>query len=131
MAKSTRDLGRYLRQRGALADPAGPVKVGGEIGVAEAEPGDCPETLQGVHGAEGVSAEAPPRGRVDGTGKGVGDRVEVWADVQSVQLGVVTGVDDADDLGRIDHRLADRRAFCAAPTPPQRTAITNRLGGGT
>ena len=32
------DLGRDLGQRGALAQPAGAVQVGGQVAVAEAEP---------------------------------------------------------------------------------------------
>src|SRR5262249_9731605 len=83
-----------------------PVEVGGEVLVAEAEPGGAAVALEALHRAPGLVAQAPAPLGVDGVGQRVDDRVEVGADVQPVEVDVVADVDDGgDQLGR--HHLHD------------------------
>ena len=53
-----------------------------------------------VERGEGLAFEAPALGDVRRAGERVGDGVEVGGDVQPVELVVVAGVDDGDDLAR-------------------------------
>ncbi len=93
-----------LAQGGALAQPLGPVAVGGQVLVAEVEPGDPAEPFERLHDPPRLAGQAPPGLGVDGVGQGVHHRVQVGRDVQPVQDGVVAGVDDGGDLVR-RHRL--------------------------
>ena len=89
----------------------------------------CPPKRSSASMARKVSPVSPqPVAGFTTPDERVGDRVEVGADVQAVKLGVVAGVDDGDDLA--GSTTACRPAsILAAPTPPQRTAITDRRGG--
>ena len=60
------------------------------------------EALELLHGRPGLAGHAPAGLGVVQAGQGVGDRVEVRADVQAVQHGVVAGVDHRRECGRGD-----------------------------
>ena len=93
-------------QPGALTEPLGPIAVGGQVLVAEVEPGDPAQPAQRFHDPPALAGQAPARLGVDGVGQGVHHRVQVRSDVESVQDGVVAGVDDGRDVpgrGHLDH----------------------------
>ena len=102
------DLGRHLRQRRALVQPVGAVQVGARsrsprlnhVRRRSKPAGALAVALQRVHRLPGLAGQAPARLGVDRPGQRVGDGVEVGADVEAVQHGVVAGVDDRGDLGR-------------------------------
>ena len=96
------DLGGDLRQGGPVGQALGAVEVGGEVAVAEAEPGLASEAVEAVHHPPGLPGEAPAALVVVQPRQGVGHGVEVGADVQAVELGVVAGVDHGRDLGGRD-----------------------------
>ena len=96
------DLGGDLAQSRALPQPPGAEEVGGEVAVAEPEPGVLAVAGEGVDGGERLARQAPPGVGVLGSGEGVGDRVEVGADVEAVEPVVVGGVDDHGDVGGVD-----------------------------
>ena len=73
------------RQRGALGQALGAVQVGGEVAVAEAEPGLAAEALERLHDLPGLAGEAPAALVVVQPGQRVGHGVEVGADVQAVE----------------------------------------------
>ena len=96
-AEAIGELGGDRAQGGALRQPLGAVAVGGQVPVAEVEPGDPAEPLERLHDAPGLAGQAPPGLGVDGVGQRVDHRVEVRGDVQPVEHGVVAGVDDGGD----------------------------------
>ena len=100
------DLVGDRRQRRPFRQPGGAVEVGADIAIPQAEPTESPLAVgpQFAHGRPGLTDQAPPGVRVDHPGEGVGDRVEVGADVQSMHQRVVTGVHDGGDPGRIGYR---------------------------
>jgi hypothetical protein len=102
-AEAAGDLLGDDRQGDALAQPRGAVQVDGEVAVAEREPRLVAEAGELLRDREALVGAAPLLGRVDDLAEPVGDRVEVRADPQAVQLEVVADVDDRDDvLGRGD-----------------------------
>ncbi len=102
----------------------GAVEMGGEVLVAEAEPRLAAEAVEAVHDAPGLPGEAPAALVVVQPGQGVGHGVEVGADVQAVELGVVTGVDHGRHVCGRDARARGRAAGGRHPTPPARAVIT-------
>ena len=96
------DRGGRLAEGRAVAQQLGAEQVGGEVAVAEAEPGVGAVAGERVDGGEGLAGEAPAGLGVLGAGQGVGDGVEVGADVEAVEPVVVAGVDDDGDVGRVD-----------------------------
>jgi hypothetical protein len=74
------------------------VQVGGEVAVAEVEPGRPGVATERVHGLPGLAGQSPPAIGVDGAGERVGDGVEVGADVEPVEVEIVTDVGDGHHL---------------------------------
>ena len=122
-APSARDLGGHLRERRPRVQALRAEEVGREVLVAEPEPGGDVVARERVERGEGLAFEAPALRGVRRAGERVGDRVEVGGDVQPVELVVVAGVDDRDDLvrrhgahqsrrgnGRHRHRRREQRA---------------------
>ncbi|CAB4792022.1 unannotated protein [freshwater metagenome] len=62
----------------------GPVEVGGEVLIAEGEPGLPAELTEPAHGAPRFVFETPAPFVVVQTAQGVGDGVDVGTDGQSV-----------------------------------------------
>ena len=75
-------------------------EVGREVLVAEAEPRGHVVAGERVERRERLAFEAPALRGVRRAGERVGDGVEVGGDVQPVELVVVAGVDDGDDVAR-------------------------------
>ena len=88
-----------LAQRVARVEHLGPDDVGGEVAVAEAEPGR-PHAVrrQLVLDHEGLVGAAPALLLVDAAAEGVHHGVEVGADPQPEQRDVVAGVADDGDV---------------------------------
>ena len=84
----------------AGVQPAGAEQVRGQVAIAEAEPVLAADPGQLVHDRPALAGHAPSGLPVVHAGQGVGDRVEVGADVQAVQDHVVADVDDGRDVGR-------------------------------
>ena len=144
------DPGGGLAERGALAQQPGAEEVGGEVAVAEAEPGVLAVAGEGVDGGEGLARQAPAGVGVLGPGQRVGDRVEVGAHVEAVEPVVVGGVDDDGDVGGVDdlHEAAqepgrphtprqrcdhgvERTGRPARPTPGRAPAVVPAACPGT
>ena len=87
-----------------VGQPAGPEQMGAEIPVPQPEPGQVAgaELGQGVHGGPRLARQPPTGLGVDGPGQGVGDGVQIRADVEAVEDDVVAGIDDGGDLSGID-----------------------------
>jgi hypothetical protein len=111
-----------LAQRGPSAEPLGPVAVGGQVLITEAEPGDPAQPFERLHHPPGLAGQPPAGLGIDGIGQRVHHRVQIGSDVQPVQVGVVTGVDDGGDLAGGTTSTMPRRSR-AAPTPPASAAI--------
>ncbi len=71
---------------------------------------DAAVAFEHLHGLPGLARQAPAGLGVDGPGQGVGDGVEVGADVQAVQHEVVADVDHGGDAGRVRRPGPGRRA---------------------
>ena len=84
----------------AGAEHAGPVEMGGDVPVAQAEP-VRPGAVGGELGQDGVgvAVAAPALLLVDPPAQGVHHGVEVGRDVEAEQADVVAGVADDGDLG--------------------------------
>ena len=80
----------------------GAEEVGREVLVAEPEPRGDVVAVERVERGERLALEAPALRGVRRAGERVGDRVEVGGDVQPVELVVVGGVHDRDDVARRD-----------------------------
>ena len=98
-----RDLVGDGRQGRAGRQPAGAVEVRSEVAIAELEPGVTSVATDGRHRLPRLVPQTPAGVGIDLPGEGVGDGVDVGADVQPVQRGVVADVDDRGDLGGRDH----------------------------
>ena len=107
-----RNLGGHLRQRCPLVETVRAIQVRREVAVTQAEPrraggrGEWPHiavALQSVHRLPALAGQTPARLGVDRSREGVGDGVEVGADVEAVQHDVVTGVHDRGDVGGRGH----------------------------
>ena len=97
------DVGGDRRERLARPQPLGAVQVGGEVAVADVEPGGHAVALERAEGHEGLAREAPAGLGVVGAGERVGDGIEVGADPQPVEPVVVAGIAHDDHIARIDH----------------------------
>ena len=126
-AQAGADLARHPGQAGPLGQPQGAVDVGGQVAVAEPEPGLAAVGRQPLEAAEAVVGVAPAA-RVGDPRQHVGADVEVGADAQAVEVPVVAGVDHhrqprlALDLGEpVDH--------LGAPGPPRQGQDHGRRAG--
>ena len=125
-----RDLGGDLRERRALAPAGRAVEVGAEVAVAEVEPRGAAEPSERLHRLPRLAGQAPAPLGVDLAGERVGDRVEIGADRQAVQLDVVADVDDGGDLvGRADLHEAGQEAGCADAARDDRDHRGHPTGG--
>ena len=106
-----------LGQPGALGEPAGAAHAQREVAVAEVEPDVVAELAQAVHDVEGVAGQAPAA-LVDAVGEPEGDEVGVGGDVGAVDLDVVGGVGDDDELVRLVEQAA-RELGSAGPAREQ------------
>ena len=75
-------LGRHRAQRRAGAQPARPEQVRGQVAVAQPEPVLAAQPGQLVHDGPALAGHAPSGLAVVHAGQGVGDGVEVGADVR-------------------------------------------------
>jgi hypothetical protein len=98
-AEPAADLGGGLAQGRALGEQAGAQQVGGDVTVAEAEPGRLAEPIERAEDVPGLAGETPAALLVGEPGEGVGDGVQVGGDRQPVQAEVVTGVPDDQKVG--------------------------------
>ena len=106
-----------LGQPGALGEPAGAAHAQREVAVAEVEPDVVAELAQAVHDVEGVAGQAPAA-LVDAVGEPEGDEVGVGGDVGAVDLDVVGGVGDDDELVGLVEQAA-RELGSAGPAREQ------------
>jgi hypothetical protein len=87
-----------VRQPGARGEALRAVQADREVAVAEVEPDLLAERPELVHGVEGVVGQAPAA-LVDLVGEPKGDQVGIGADVRAIDLDVVAGVGDDDQIG--------------------------------
>jgi hypothetical protein len=101
-----------LRQGGVLDQPLGPVEVGGQVMIPEPEPSlpcgglgrsHVGVAVERVHGVPRLTGQAPSPFGIDGLGQGVGDGVDVRADVEAMEHHVIGGVHHSGDLGRSEN----------------------------
>jgi hypothetical protein len=118
-APRAHDLCGHGRERRARVQALRAKEMGGEIFVAEAEPRGHVVTRQRVERVERLAFESPALRDVRRAGEGVGDRVEVGGDVQSVKRVVVGGVDDCHDVGGRHDAHEPREKTSGAHTPGQ------------
>ena len=97
-AAPVRQLRRHRAQRRAGAQEAGPEEVRGQVAIAQAEPVLAAQPRQLVHGGPALTGDAPSGLSIVQAGQGVGDRIEVGAYGESVELHVVADVDDRGDV---------------------------------
>src|SRR5207245_11149949 len=71
-----------------------PVEMRGEVAVAKVEPRLGAEVAHRLEAAERLAREAPAAGRVEPTRERVHHGVEVGGNVETPDLGVITGVAD-------------------------------------
>ncbi len=116
-------------QRVAGLEHLGADQVGGEVPVAEAEPGRLHAVRrQLLLGVPGLVRAAPAALGVDAAAEGVHHGVQVGTDLQPVQPDVVGGVGHHGDLGACRCPARCRPSRCsrpcrkrAPPTPPDST----------
>ena len=87
-----------VRQPPAGREPLRAVQADREVTVAEVEPDLLAQGAQLVHRRERVVLD-PPAALVDGVGEPERDQVGVGADVRAIDLDVVAGVGDDDQVG--------------------------------
>src|SRR5205823_4777410 len=124
------DLRGHRRERRARSPAFGAEEMRGEIAVAEAEPGVLAIALERVEARERLTGEAPPELLVRGTREGVGDRIEIRAHGEPVELVVVTGVADDDEIlgGNGSHEAREEPR--GADTTRQAHQHSRRVGDG-
>ena len=111
-----------------------------EVAVAQREPpcglvgrldaGSGSVGPQLAHGVPRLADQTPPGVRVDGVGEGVGDRVQIGADVQTVDVGVVADVDDPGHVPVGDDLEQAPKEACRADASAQHgdTVVCGRHG---
>src|SRR5437016_4247744 len=101
--------------------------MGGQIAVAEVEPGLAAEAPEGLHKAPGLVPPAPAELEVVDAGEGVEQGVDVGRDRKSQMLEVVAGIgDDNQRLGR-QYAVEAERQLGAADAARQREDQPLRL----
>ena len=118
------EIRQRLGQTGARGEPPRALDADREVAVAEVEPDVGAELAQAVHDVEAVVAQAPAA-LVDAVGEP--ERAEVWVgrDVRAVDLDVVGGVGDHD---QVDRR---RRRACLVPAWHRRCRRRGRRRSGS
>src|SRR5207253_2850884 len=82
-----------------LPQHRGPQQMGGQVEIAEPEPGAVrPEGPELLGGPERLSLTAPSTLAVADPSQPVGDRVQIGRDVEAVHLDVVSGIHDHRDV---------------------------------
>src|SRR5208282_3112510 len=77
--------------------------MGGEIAVAEVEPGLAAEAIECGHKGPGLLAPAPPQLRFVEAGEGIEQRIDIRRDREPEMLEIVAGIgDDGQRSGRQD-----------------------------
>jgi hypothetical protein len=111
----SRQLADRGGQRGALAQALGPSQPDRQVAVAEVEPHLDAELAQLVHRVEGVVAQAPAA-VVDAVGQPERAEVGIGRDVRAVDLDVVGGVGDDDEIlaNDVEHPAGELRAPASA-----------------
>ena len=107
------DRGVGIGESLALLEPAGALDPDRQILVAEVEPHVDRQALEAVHHVEGVAGDAPAA-LVDPIGEPERDQVGVGRHVRAVDLDVVAGVRDHDELVGSDHVEHAAGELCAA-----------------
>ena len=105
-------------------------EVRGEIAIAETEPRRRPVGGHRGETAEGLVGAAPAAPGVEHTGERVHDGVEIGRDVQAPDLGVVAGVDDDAQRGRIERRREAAEQLGGAGTARERDDSHGLVSGG-
>ena len=102
-AQCSRDRAQAL----ARPQPPGPLDMDGEVLVTEEEPGLTAEGAKGFQ--EGAALPCPPPAglRVREPGEGVGERVEIGADLEAEMLEVVAGIGDDGETARVVEHVAE------------------------
>ena len=116
-AKCSRDRAQAL----ARPQSPGPLDMDGEVLVTEEEPGFTAERAKGLH--EGAALPCPPPAglRIREPCEGVGERVEIGADLEAEMLEVVAGVgDDGEPGGVVKHVAEPECELGAADTAGER-----------
>src|SRR5205823_1605913 len=87
---------RYLTchagQRRSIPPTLRAVQMGGEVAIAQAEPGRAAVALEGLDHRPALARQAPSRLLVDGAAERVDDGVEIGTDVEAVKDDVVARV---------------------------------------
>ena len=112
--------------RSPRASRARAVAAQREVLVAEVEPDVLAGCAQLVHHRERVAREAPAA-LVDAVGEPEGHEVRVGGDVAAVDLDVVAGVGDHDEVAR-RRRRAGRARASRRPVPPASTTTGAPIG---
>ena len=84
-------------RRSAVVQEAGALDGDGQVAVAQVEPHVDAQLAQAVHDGEGVVLE-PPAPFIDAVGEPEGHQVRVGRDVGPVDLDVIAGVGDHDQV---------------------------------
>ena len=87
----------------AIPDQLRPRDVGGQVAITEQEPGLAGIPPQHVQRVIGISLDAPALLLVDQSGQRVHHDVDIWRHPQTVERGVIPGVDDSNNLRRLDN----------------------------
>jgi hypothetical protein len=92
------DLGGSLGEGTAPTNEVRAGDAGGEIAVAQTEPGVVAETGEGIERVERIAAETEAALLVGEAGQVVEDDIDVGGDVEAEELGIVADVGDDRDV---------------------------------
>ena len=112
------DLGRHRRERRALPQTLGSVKVSREVQIAQLKPRVRAQPSQCFEASEAVAADTPAVLWVRQGRQSIGDRIEIGRDVESVNLCVVGSVADDKHAFRLNSLASILRENARRHTPP-------------
>ena len=115
-AESVTDRIGSLGESFALGEQIGAVNVGGEIAIAEIEPGFTAVDAESFEEMKGFAAYAPAGRGIHDPGERVGDDIEVGRNFQAVEDDVVAGVDDDSEGVGIHCMIETEEKFRRADT---------------
>ena len=101
-------------ERHTSGEQARALDVGGEIAVAEPEPGLAAEAAECIHERPRLAGDAPAGLRIGNARQRVNDCVDVWTDMQTEMLEIVAYVDDDSQFLRRQDTGKSVRKLCAA-----------------